>query len=263
MKAQSDDLLTLTSIGVCAFVACDLGHEMLGHGGVCLVTGGRAASFSTVHFQCFGGFQSLITASGILFNLVTGMIAYLLLRRMHAANIYLRYFVWLFALFSLLTGWYYMAQSSFANTGDWANFLRLAAAANWRFATGSIAAILVLASGWALTRELRFFIGSADLSRTWRLATIPFWTLALLPPLVRLIHSHWTLGQAAGVVFGSAAYAAGFLAIPLAFRVRLGRHLPEEAQPGISRSTPWILLGAAVLGVFVFVFGPGITLIRG
>ena len=261
MKAHSDDVVTLASVGVLCFVGCDLGHELLGHGGACLATGGRAASFSTVHFQCFGGWQPLITASGILFNIVAGTIAYALLRPFRSSGIHARYFIWLFAFFNLLTGWYYIVQSSLTGTGDWANFLRLIRASSWRIGTALIAAVMLVLSGLALALELRFFIGSTELNRTWRLATIPFWTLAWLPSAVRLIYSTWNAGQFTGVV-GQVAYSAGFLAIPLIFRFSMTRALPYTAVARVSREVRWILLGSTALVVFVFVFGPGITLIR-
>jgi hypothetical protein len=66
---SQDDLLTVAALGIVAYIFCDLGHEMVGRGGVCLATGGQPASFSTTHFQCFGGWQPAINAAGILFNI--------------------------------------------------------------------------------------------------------------------------------------------------------------------------------------------------
>jgi len=82
---SSDDALTLAASGILAYVSCDLLHEMAGHGGVCLTTGGRAITFSTVHFQCNGGWQPLNCAAGILLNITGGTLLWLALRRMRGS----------------------------------------------------------------------------------------------------------------------------------------------------------------------------------
>jgi hypothetical protein len=71
---EQEDFLTIASIGVLAFVSCDIGHELAGHSGACIATGGHTVSFSTVHYQCSGGWQRLAGAAGILFNVAMGII---------------------------------------------------------------------------------------------------------------------------------------------------------------------------------------------
>ena len=73
--ASRDDLVTLAAIGILAYVGCDLLHEWAGHGAACLATGGRVATLSTVHPQCMGGWQRLISGAGIAVNLVAGTLS--------------------------------------------------------------------------------------------------------------------------------------------------------------------------------------------
>lgn len=46
------DPLTLVAIALLAYVVGDVLHEAVGHGGACLVVGGRPLVLSTVHFEC-------------------------------------------------------------------------------------------------------------------------------------------------------------------------------------------------------------------
>ena len=46
------DLPTLVAIPIVAYGLANLGHEGLGHGGACLLAGGRPMVLSSVHFEC-------------------------------------------------------------------------------------------------------------------------------------------------------------------------------------------------------------------
>jgi hypothetical protein len=121
---SGDDGLTLGALGTASYIACDLLHEVAGHGGVCIATGGRPLTFSSFHFQCLGGWQPLICAAGILVNLTAGILLWLVLRRVRQAPIEARCFLWFGMAYNLFTGWGYIVSSSITNSGDWANAFR-------------------------------------------------------------------------------------------------------------------------------------------
>jgi hypothetical protein len=45
------DLLTLVAIGVAAHIAADVVHEVLGHGVVCLLSGGKITLLTWVFYR--------------------------------------------------------------------------------------------------------------------------------------------------------------------------------------------------------------------
>ena len=49
-STRRHDLLTLVAIGVAAHIAADVVHEVLGHGVVCLLSGGKITLLTLVFF---------------------------------------------------------------------------------------------------------------------------------------------------------------------------------------------------------------------
>lgn len=69
--------LTLAAIGVLAAVLANLAHEGLGHGGACLLVGGKAVALSSAWFDCgedaLGPWaRRVVSANGTLINLLVG-----------------------------------------------------------------------------------------------------------------------------------------------------------------------------------------------
>ena len=65
------DLLTLAAVGVVAHVCADVSHEVLGHGVVCLLTGGKMTLLTSVFFRT-EPLSRLVAAAGPCANLITG-----------------------------------------------------------------------------------------------------------------------------------------------------------------------------------------------
>jgi hypothetical protein len=145
LPRPSDSALTLAAIATLAYISCDLLHELVGHGCACLATGGQPATFSTVHFQCLGGWQPGACAAGIVFNVIAGAALWLAARRSANIAIHVRYFVWLAMAYNLFTGWGYVVSSSLGNSGDLANAFRAAPPAIPRSLGWIVAAVLAAA----------------------------------------------------------------------------------------------------------------------
>jgi hypothetical protein len=122
-RSQSNiDLLTVGSIAVVAYCLSNFIHEGLGHGGVCLIAGGKPIALTSTFFEYDESKTSLLTqrwiaAGGSLMNLVTGAIALGMLRSATKAS--LRYFLWLFSLVSFLMAFGYFLFSGVSGVGDW------------------------------------------------------------------------------------------------------------------------------------------------
>ena len=52
LESTKPDLLTIAAIAIVATMIADFIHEGLGHGGMCIATGGHPLALSTVHFEC-------------------------------------------------------------------------------------------------------------------------------------------------------------------------------------------------------------------
>src|SRR5258708_35001186 len=70
-EATKPDLLTIAAITIAATVIADFIHEGLGHGGMCVASGGRPLVLSTVHFECSADTR-LVAAGCTLVHLFVG-----------------------------------------------------------------------------------------------------------------------------------------------------------------------------------------------
>jgi hypothetical protein len=105
-------------LGSLAFASACVAHEALGHGGACLLTGGKVALLTSVYFRCVPGLP-IIDAAGPLMNLSVAAIAMQTLRRLPAAG-YSRPLAALVVAFNALWGAGYFLYTAIAYRGDWA-----------------------------------------------------------------------------------------------------------------------------------------------
>src|SRR5439155_645388 len=100
MRAVPTDVATVIAVSALAFIVSNLLHEGLGHGGACLLVGGKPLSLTAVYFDNdpvgLSDIRSrLIAAGGPIVNLLTGLAGLLALRRMKGVPGPSRYFLWL------------------------------------------------------------------------------------------------------------------------------------------------------------------------
>ena len=257
---SKDDLLTLAALGIVAYIFCDLGHEMVAHGGVCLATGGQPASFSTTHFQCLGGWQPAITAAGILFNIAFGTILWLTFRKERGLSSPTRHFLWLTMAYNLFSGWGYLVQSSVTDSGDWANFLRITGQTGLRWSTIPVGVVGYYWSLRAAKKGIESFVGGDGSGRVWRLVYFPYLVAAWIPIAVRAFNSTVSVGQLASALTGSLLFAWGFLVLPLVVRRQADAAPVGRSAAGLTRQPGWLVLAVASLAFFVGTLGPGVRL---
>src|SRR3954471_12805819 len=126
-KNSAADPVTIAAIGLLTGALVGLIHEGLGHGGACLLVGGKPTLLTTMNFVWNDtGFPRwalrAVSAGGTIANLLTGALALVRLRR-PPSSVHLHYFLWLFAAINLYVGTGYFLYSGFSNIGDWANFI--------------------------------------------------------------------------------------------------------------------------------------------
>ena len=232
LPPPSDSRLTLAAIGILAYVSCDLLHELIGHGGACLATGGQPATFSTVHFQCLGGWQPGVCAAGILANIVVGVALWIAARQSANISIHVRYFAWLAMAYNLFTGWGYVVSSSLGNSGDLANAFRAAPPAwHWRAMAAPVGVLFYVLSTWIAAAQMRPLIGPGYPARLWRLILIPYFGSAVVASAAGALNQIMSARLAITLAVGTTLGSWGFLLVPLFLLT--SRTAPATARAGL------------------------------
>jgi hypothetical protein len=246
----ADSVLTQASMGLVAYISCDLLHEFAGHGSVCVVTGGRVASFSAFHFQCFGGWQALVSAAGILVNLVVGVCLLAWLAGEHGFSTSMRYFLTLAMAYNLFSGCGYILGSAFTNSGDWANVARLfAISSSLRAGILFLAAVVYGFSVVGVAKHLGRIYGS-NIGRMWPLVFVPYFSAALAALFAAAVNAIMAGGQAWMSAIGTTLGNWGFLFLPLIAAIRRKRIKTAEGGP-LPYSTTWIVTALGFLAAFL------------
>jgi hypothetical protein len=262
----SVDRATLVAIAVTAFAVANVAHEGLGHGGACVLGGGRALALSAVHFD--GDLAGLspaagkwVAAAGTLANLALGLVAAVALRTSRGAAGPGRLFLWLSMTINLLQAAGYWLFSGVGRIGDWAVVIE-GWAPHWVFRLGL--ATLGGAAYWAVVqlslRELSPMLGTGPerLRRAGSVTVVPYLAGGILyvaAGLLNPVGARLVLISAAAASFGGTsglAWMAQLLRDECRFPPRDGPVLT------IPRSVPWLVTGAAATLLFVGFLGPGI-----
>ncbi len=181
--ATQPDRLTIVAIAIAATVIADVIHEGLGHGGMCVITGGQPLVISTVHFDC-GVDTRLVAAGGTLANLIFGAAFWAVARAIKRSASW-RYFFWLLMAFNLFGAGGYFLFSGIGNIGDWAAVVAgWQPAWAWRVGLTALGAVTYFVLFVPLcVRELRPFLGSDPMIRVRRarqLTVTPYLTAGIL-----------------------------------------------------------------------------------
>jgi hypothetical protein len=258
-EKESDSILTLAAIGIVAYISCDLLHELIGHGGICFATGGRPITFSSFHFQCFGGWQPGVSAAGIVFNILAGGALWLVARRNSSVSIHFRYFVWVAMAYNFFTAWGYVVSSSLSNSGDLANAMHSAPPAwHWRVISATLGAVFYILCTRVAASQMRPLIGPGYSARLWRLILIPYFASALVSCAAGALNHIMGVRLAINAAISTTLGSWGFLLLPLL--LLSSRNTPAPAAPPIPRSFGWIIAAVLAAAVFVGVMGPGVSL---
>jgi hypothetical protein len=262
------DPLTIVAIALLAYVIGDVLHEAVGHGGACLLVGGRPLVLSTVHFECDSGGvgvwgERFIAAGGTLINLCAGALAVLARRRAASASAAVGWFLWLLMAVNLLSGTGYFLFSGVGGIGDWADFVR-GLGPVWVMRLGL--AVLGGVTYWLVVlhavRALDPFLsgdGKERVQSATRL-TLPAYvaggTLSCIAGLLNPVGMLLVAISAAAASFGGTS--------GLAWMPQLLRGARAAAASGeqllVQRSWGWIVGGAVAAAAFVLVLGPGVRL---
>jgi hypothetical protein len=259
MGADTVDLWTIISIAIVSYASATMLHEGVGHGGACVLTGGKPVAVSTVDSECDREGR-IVAAGGTVTNLGAGLLCWLFLRFVTRST-HLRYFLWLLMTINLLQASGYFLFSGVANIGDWAVIIRgLKPAWFWRMGLTILGLGLYMLFVWIAVREIQPFLGyngPEKLQRAKKLTLVPYFTGGILSCTAALFNPGGMFLLAISAAASSFGGTSG-----LAWMWRIAKHVrvPNSAvePPPLSPSRGWTI-GAAVVGaLFVVVFGPGL-----
>lgn len=265
MKGLSD-AITVAAIAVLAYVSQNVLHEGIGHGGACLLVGGKPLLLSTAYFDWDHGEvaasgRSWVAAAGSLVNLISGIGFWLWLRHAQRRSAHLRYFLWLSMTIGFMTATGYLLFSGVLGVGDWQVII-----ANkspqwlWRFVLILTGTVLYTGSIWFALRELSLLIGADQPERLRRAFKLTF------PPYIAgsAVSTIGAFLNPKSLLFAATSAAAAFGGTSgLAWMSQLYRShsFPLPAEPALRLTRHWGWIGAALMtaALHIFVLGPEIT----
>jgi hypothetical protein len=253
MMRRSSSIPTVVGVALCAYVAADLIHEVLGHGVASFLTPGvRALSLSSVALQTSSP-SRFVSAAGSVANVLAGIAALLLARRRRGFDA-TRYFLLLVGAVDLLNGTGYLLFSGVLGIGDWAAVVRgLEPAFAWRAGLCVVGALTYAGSMLVIARE---FTGAGVAPGEMPSLIVPAYLsgglLMVAAAAMNPIDPMLILTSGASAGFGA---MAGLLGVPA-----LAAKRPHSGGATLARSLPWMIAGAAAGLCFVFVVGRGIKL---
>lgn len=250
---------TTASIAIVAFAACDVAHEVLGHGVATLfVDDVTPVSLTTVALSSKGAVSGWVALAGPLVNIALGVIAMAWFRRLATFGPG-SLFLWLFATVNLLNGTGYAMYSGVLDFGDLAVVIAgWEPHVVWRVGMVILGAVGYYPSLRVASVSLARRLDACDVTRriilrlTWPaylaggLLLVAGAVMNPLPNLILLSGASGGFGCMFGLLF------VPVLAEPAA--------VGSTGEEPWKASWPWIIGAAIIAAVFVFVIGPGIAL---
>jgi len=262
---RSLDLPTILAIGVGSFILKNVIHEALGHGGACLLVGGRPLVLSSAHFDCDTTSVSdagirFISAAGTLVNFIFAYIFWLAFRNARAKSDILRYFFWFAMAGNFFVAAGYPLFSGVIGVGDWVNVVDgWQPVWAWRLLLATIGFILYGNGVWFTLREMKTLIGSNPterLVRAFKLTLFPYLAGATISSL-----GAWFNPIGSFVIFTSAAAAfGGSSAFAWMSQMLQTKWFPEVSDElvVIERNWTWIIIAVVLALIHIFILGPGV-----
>ena len=253
---------TVAAIALLTYMLGSLLHEGAGHGGACLLAGGKPLVLSSVHFECSAD-TPLVDAGGTFANFIAAAVFFVLGRITGSAHPRWKYFFWIAMTMNLFTAMGYFLFSGIGGIGDWAEFMRgVQPEWFWRVALSIFGALTYALATWVSLLELRPLIGRDQeerYRRAVRLSIIPYFSGGVLMCLAGALNPRGaililisaaasTFGGTSGLVWDT-QWLRGESIVPPG---------PASKPLPIRRSWPLMVIAGAAAVAFVAIVGPGI-----
>ena len=255
------DGLTIAGIAIIAYILASVLHEGVGHGGACLLAGGKVLVISTVHMECSEETR-LVMAGGTLMNVAAGTLCFALGRVTARTSPCFRYLMWLSMTVNLFTAAGYFGFSGIGGFGDWASFIQgLGPQWAWRIGMTIFGAAAYVLVAWLSLLELRPLIGSDKekrFARAVRLSRMPYFAGGILACVAGSLNPQGMILVALSAAASTFGGTSGLLWMMNWLK---GNRIPLGSEPEpmpIRRSWPWIVTAFVLALSFVVVLGPGV-----
>ena len=259
-------ILTIIAIAIVVWSFSNASHEILGHGGVCVLQGYKPTHVSTSFFDCDANAATFWEdkariAGGTVVNLAIALVSLLLLRSQKISDPRTNYFLWLLMSVNLFYSASYVMGWFIGPTLDWAQFLNgLEPLLLWKLGLIAVG-LLILGFGFHLSRKyLEPFLGDQESERRRRmtlLTLIPYLTAIV----VKVSAGFMNPSPDKMLVFLGSFGATGFFLVWINF-VRFWPFTKQttssQKAAELGPSIPWLVIGFVALILFVGVLGPGI-----
>ena len=259
------DAPTLVTVSALAWVLANVFHEIVGHAGAAVALGIPVRAVSTTTFSLdWDAVESvtedrIINAAATPVNLLTGMLALVVLRWLHVKRPPLRYFLFLFAVVSFTMATWNMVTIPLLGAGDWGEITQgLSHAGLWTagvIATGVVVAIV----GYCL--PLRLFLPDlADRPELRHTITfVPVTTMIVVQTLSMLASPFATAPAEANHLVASVFAYAHLMVWAVLVNRGVGPRAPGSVHElTLHRSPSWLAAGVVIIIVFIAVLGPGL-----
>jgi hypothetical protein len=240
LSARAASFATLAAIACAAYLAADIAHEALGHGGACLVSGGRSLLVDTT-FQNCSIRSRWIDGAGPVLGLAVALLAWISAR---ASRSNFRIFFVLVFAYAAFWNLGYMVKSGIGYKGDWHFLIEgLEPAGIWHIGltiagVGSyLATMRMLAPIWPRGEDL----------------TSASFTIVSLLAAAMLSAAAGYLDPRGTHIVVSDALPSSLASIGL---VLVG--LREKSGVAVIPSPAWFMAGLASATFFVAILGPGL-----
>lgn len=258
-----DNLITVAAIGVLAFIATDIAHEVIGHGVGLILAGGRSGVLTTTRLiyaaQLPAPRWRIFDLGGPLGNLAWASLCLALQRIIRGAASRLRLFLWTTAMFSLFWEFGYLLKCAISGNGDGMALIDgLKPAALWRGLLFVAGLMLYRGAIRLLASELHFVVRLNDSRWRGRVSRL-LWTIYLAGGLTACAGALFD-PRGAAEIFNSAAMTSFIACAGLALVPRLFANYADRqsSSASIFRSVALTIFAGAALLFFVLVLGPGI-----
>lgn len=251
MKALTG-LATLAAAAAAAYAAADFAHEGLGHGGACLLSGGRLIVLSTTYADCSIS-SRFIDGAGPVAGIAAALIAWLWLRLVPPRGFAARAFLCCLFAFAVFWNVGYLIKSGLTDQGDWAYVIRgLEPFVFWHVVLAAVGIVLYIAAMRLLANTIRVRLAGEGECTPRVFAFTAYGAAALLSALAASFDP-----RGPSTIF-SDALPSSLGAVGLVYVGWVMSRRDPALRLAEAPSGAWLAIGIAAAAVFVAVLGPGL-----
>jgi hypothetical protein len=264
------DILTLIAISCLAYVLAVALHEHAGHSAACALLGSYPKEMGAFYVDCDNAGLSnagmrLVALAGPVVSLLTGIVCFLILRRVPRPARLGHYFVWLLGSLGLMSAAGYPLFSGVSGMGDLGTtrdgvFYEAVPEWFWRItltAFGAIAYWWVVKFMWQTMGRQLNASDAVQLRHARRVTLISYVAGGVAYAAIGLLNPYGFIIVAVSVLPSSLGGTCGLLAMWSVVR-RYPVPATQNPGPGLNfpRNWTWIGIAAAITLAYAGIFGP-------